>query len=106
MKCKKCGCCCRNMIVEIEWLDIVREPKLGPPNSQLLDGHGKIKFESDWEKEFLLACGKTMPCPFLKDNLCTIYPTRPNVCVAMEAGSDQCRLSRGECLSLLKGDTK
>ena len=89
-ECKKCGSCCRKLIIEIEWLDILREPRLAPPNSKLLDGNGEIKFESDWEKEFLLACGENMPCPFLKDSKCEIYPTRPNVCVALEPGSEQC----------------
>ena len=92
-QCKKCGCCCRNLIIEIEHLDIIREPKLLNA-AELLDGN--VEFESDWEKQYLLACGKTKPCPFLVNNLCTIYPTRPNVCVAMEAGGDQCKMARGE----------
>lgn len=94
-KCKKCGYCCRRTIIEIDHIDIVREPRLAEA-ADLLDGHGKIVYESDWEKQYLLACGKKRPCPFLKDNKCEIYPTRPNVCVAFEPGSDQCLVSRGE----------
>jgi len=38
-------------------------------------------------KIVLLACGKDKPCMFLaEDNRCSIYPTRPNACVGMEAG--------------------
>lgn len=93
--CEKCGCCCRRLIIEISHLDILREPKLLEA-TELLDGHGKIEYESDWEKEYLLACGETRPCPFLKDNKCEIYPTRPNVCVALEPGNEQCQTARTE----------
>lgn len=95
MECTRCGACCRNLIIEIEHLDILREPRLLEA-AELLDGNGKVKFEDDFEKQYLLACGKRKPCPFLKDNKCGIYPTRPNVCVAMEAGGEQCAMSRAE----------
>jgi Fe-S-cluster containining protein len=46
-----------------------------------------------FENGAMLAAGL---CPLLgADNLCTIYPSRPNCCVAMQAGSDQCQLARG-----------
>jgi len=62
-----------------------------------MDGNGKIKFDDDTEKEYLLACGQTKPCPFLKENnLCSIYATRPNVCVAMQPGSEKCKMVRKE----------
>lgn len=90
-ECLKCGECCRQLIVEIWHLDTLREPKLLPPNSLLLDGHGKIEFEADGDKQYLLACGEIRKCPFLgDDNQCKIYPTRPNVCVAFEAGGKKC----------------
>lgn len=91
-ECDKCGACCRKLIVEIDHIDVVREPRLLPVVT-LLDGHGSIKFDSEWEKQYHLACAD--PCPMLGvDNLCSIYPTRPNVCIAMEAGSDQCQEAR------------
>ncbi len=93
--CKRCGVCCRRLIIEIEHLDIVREPKLLKA-AELLDGRGKIEFESDWEKQYLLACGESKPCPFLVNDKCSIYPTRPNTCVFMEASGDQCKMARGE----------
>lgn len=95
MACKQCGNCCKKLIIEIEHLDIVREPQLLHV-VELLDGRGKVKFESDWEKQYLLACGKSKPCAFLVNDRCVIYPTRPNVCVAMEPGDDQCKMARAE----------
>lgn len=88
--CKKCAGCCSQMIVEITHLDIIREPRL-EQYAELLDEHGKIVFENDMEKEYLLACGQSKPCAFLKDSKCEIYPTRPNTCVAFEPGGEQCR---------------
>jgi len=99
IQCKKCGKCCHTFIIEIGQLDVVREPRL-LEHAKLLDGNGKIEHESDYEKEYLLAAGETMPCPFLVDNKCSIYPTRPNCCVAFEAGGQQCAEAR------LKPDTE
>jgi Fe-S-cluster containining protein len=88
--CLDCGLCCKKLIVEIEHLDVVREPRL-LNKATLMDGNGSITFNSDWEKSYLLACGE--PCPFL-DGItrfrCGIYPTRPNTCVGFEVGSVQC----------------
>jgi Fe-S-cluster containining protein len=37
------------------------------------------------------------PCMFLgNDNLCQVYPTRPNACVGMQAGDKQCQAAREE----------
>jgi hypothetical protein len=91
-ECDHCGACCKHLIIEIYHVDVVREPKL-LPHAELLDGRGTIEFESNWEKEYLLACAK--PCGLLgPDNLCTIYPTRPNCCVGLEAGDEQCQMAR------------
>ncbi|ODU02548.1 MAG: hypothetical protein ABS79_00290 [Planctomycetes bacterium SCN 63-9] len=90
-ECDRCGLCCRQLIIEIAHVDVVREPRLLPPATRLLDGNGAISYESDWDKEYGLACGSSHPCPMLaEDGLCSIYPTRPNVCVSFEAGSAQC----------------
>ena len=41
----------------------------------------------------VIAGGKE--CNFLRgDNTCAIYPTRPNVCVAMQPGDEQCQEAR------------
>lgn len=43
----------------------------------------------------VIACGTDRPCTFLgSDNRCTIYPTRPNDCVAAQAGDEQCQEAR------------
>ena len=84
-ECDRCGLCCRDLIVEIGHVDVVREPKL---RTAIIEAHAAGP--DDWEAEYILCACK--PCPMLgADNLCTIYPTRPNVCVAFEAGSEQCR---------------
>ena len=51
-----------------------------------------------WDDPFLpgacLMAGKTLQCPFLSSNACTIYPTRPNECVGFMAGSPKCQDTR------------
>jgi len=91
MPCLKCGSCCRELILEIEHLDIVREPKL-LEYATLLDGHGQITYDSDWEKEYMLPA----PCPFLVDNQCSIYPTRPNICVGFDPDGDEKEKCKGK----------
>jgi len=92
--CKDCGLCCKTMIIEIDHIDVVREPRLLPVVT-LLDGGGEIKYDSDWEKQYRLACGANHPCKLLsEDNRCTIYPTRPNCCVAFEVGEERCQEMR------------
>ena len=98
-ECDQCGACCKGtLIVEADDLDILREPRLieADPNYagqsllQVID-----TFQSDVGRALILACGTDRPCAFLgEDNRCQIYPTRPNECVAMQAGDDQCQLAR------------
>jgi Fe-S-cluster containining protein len=92
--CDQCGACCKGtVIVEADYLDARREPRLILLQVGLcrvtprgLEDDGKI---------VLLACGLDKPCRFLDaENRCTIYPTRPNVCVAFDAGSQQCQEAR------------
>jgi Fe-S-cluster containining protein len=105
-ECDQCGACCTKLIVEIEELDVIREPRLigkaepfrQPPGTCLVDEDGEPAEEivPGYGGGAMLACGATHPCPMLgADNLCTIYPSRPNVCVSFQAGSDQCRQARG-----------
>ncbi|KKK66302.1 hypothetical protein LCGC14_2965470 [marine sediment metagenome] len=93
MSCERCGACCRNAILEIQHLDVVREPRL-LEHAKLLDAD--LGHESDWDKEYFLPT----PCPFLVvcigsivHDTCSIYPTRPNMCVAFdpddEGGEDE-----------------
>lgn len=94
--CDKCGACCKgNLIVEADDLDVLREPRLidadphhrGKPVAQVVS---EIRSEM---KAVIIACGH--PCFFLgPDSLCAIYQTRPNACVGMEAGDEQCQDAR------------
>lgn len=96
-ECDKCGACCKgSLIVEAEELDVVREPRIvaadhhyaGKSVEQVL-----VELQTDIGRVVLLACGK--PCQFLStENDCTIYPTRPNCCVGLEAGDEQCQEAR------------
>lgn len=100
-ECDSCGLCCSgSLIIEIYQLDVVREPKLLDVAS-LMDGNGKIVYEDESDKEYLLAASE--PCDFLNDDKgCSIYPTRPNTCIAFEAGSYKCQaLRKREGLELL-----
>ena len=97
-ECDNCGACCQGtLIVDADSIDVLREPRLID-----IDPHFRGKAVEqvvaeieDEMKSILLACGT--PCPFLGDNnRCQIYPTRPNVCVAMLAGDEQCQEARKE----------
>ena len=91
MDCRRCGACCRKFLIEADWVDTAREPTI-VEKCERMDGNGALHgHDVGW----LVAWGDTIPCPFLgPDNLCAIYPTRPNECVALEPGSEQCQLAR------------
>lgn len=94
--CRDCGLCCKSLIIEIGHVDVVREPRLLPVVT-LMDGNGSIQYESEWEKEYRLACGSKHPCQMLDaNNRCTIYATRPNPCVHFEVGGEYCNELREE----------
>ncbi len=90
-ECDGCALCCRQLIVEAEPLDVIREPKIAARCFHLNSGGRGVSLhvlETTWS----IACGETQPCPFLgADNRCGIYPTRPNVCVSFMAGSEKCQ---------------
>jgi Fe-S-cluster containining protein len=96
-ECDKCGACCNGtLIVEADVLDVLREPRLIEADRywrrktvlQVID-------ELQDGKAVLIACGRKRPCPFLNtENQCSIYPTRPNTCVAFQAGEEQCQEAR------------
>lgn len=55
----------------------------------------QLMAELKQEGKCLLIAGPGKPCQFLDgNNRCSIYPTRPNACVAMEAGDEQCQAAR------------
>lgn len=94
-RCDSCGACCKgHLIVECDEIDVLREPRLidadrhhaGKSVEQMVD-----EIRNEW-KAVILAVGN--PCAFLADNQCQIYPTRPNCCVGLEAGDEQCKQAR------------
>ena len=97
-ECDRCGACCRGpLIVEADELDVPREPQLltadiGP----WCASKSPDEIHRHLEQEFAcLVIAGNQPCRFLgEDSLCSIYPTRPNACVAMQAGNEQCQLAR------------
>lgn len=62
-------------------LDVIREPKLRQYISPLTRSDEDT--ENPYDRAYLLPS----PCPFQIDNKCSIYKTRPNLCVAF---SDKC----------------
>lgn len=89
-ECDHCGACCTgNLIIEADPMDVLREPRIAS-ECKIMRGmdHSLPILETVWS----VAC--VDPCPFHRDLRCAIYPTRPNVCVGFQAGSDQCQQSR------------
>lgn len=91
LECDHCGACCTTLIIEIGHLDVVREPRLLESATPCRQDPG----ESEWDREYVLATGAPGDgCAFHKDGRCSVYPTRPNVCVRFEAGSPDCQRAR------------
>jgi len=96
--CDQCGACCKgHLIVEAYELDVLREPHLaaadiGEWTREMSYQILMAELEQDGR---CLVIAAAEQCKFLRgDNTCAIYPTRPNVCVALEPGSDQCQEAR------------
>lgn len=94
-ECDACGACCSGLlIVDAEWLDAVREPRLLDADVSNVRISLDVLADDDGHCIILAA---TKPCRFLApDKHCDIYATRPNCCVAFEAGSEQCQEVRKE----------
>ena len=95
-ECDQCGACCKGtVIVEADYLDVRREPRL--IQLQVGSYRASPRELEDEGKIVLLSCSLESPCPCLDaDNRCTIYPTRPNVCAAFEAGGEKCQAARAQ----------
>ena len=95
-ECDCCGACCRgHLIVEADLLDLLRESRLASADPHYRDTPVAevLAFLDESGRCMVLAAAR--PCPFLDaDSRCSIYPTRPNDCVAMPAGEDQCQMAR------------
>jgi Fe-S-cluster containining protein len=95
-KCDRCGACCKgHLVVEAYEIDVLREPRLISADPHYADKSLEEAL-SELQDEFkcvLVAGGQA--CMFLdRSNRCSIYRTRPNDCVAMQAGDEQCQKSR------------
>lgn len=88
-RCDNCGACCKTLIVEADYLDAMREPRLyeifvGEKTDLRRGGHCIMLYDLE-----------TRQCPFLDESChCSIYSTRPNECVAVEAGDAKCQQAR------------
>ena len=73
--CRQCANCCKVVQPVLKSLDIERLAiSLGLPVEELM---ARYLQEDEEENGY---CFKTTPCPFLNDNLCTVYPHRPYDC--------------------------
>jgi Fe-S-cluster containining protein len=87
-ECDLCGACCKTKLVDVHEVDLLREPRLATQMLRLKEPglDGEIGY---------LGCRPDGSCSFLEgDNRCSIYATRPSVCVLFAAGSDECQEAR------------
>lgn len=73
--CTECANCCRCVLPELSLRDIARlAVRLGILQEELIARHLKPA-EFGGKHTF-----KSLPCPFLSDNTCTVYDARPEAC--------------------------
>ena len=94
--CDFCGACCRSLIIEADYVDAMREPRLYEIAADI--DHAKFRAG---QRCIVLWSTETHACPFLApasdqpgQHLCGIYATRPQCCVAVEAGDAKCQQAR------------
>jgi hypothetical protein len=74
--CTSCGNCCRVILPQLTAADIKRmAAHLGMTVKQFRADYVRTDTENRETAEF-----NTMPCPFLRDNRCSIYDCRPRDC--------------------------
>lgn len=94
-RCGRCGACCRLLLLDVSGCDLLREPRW----AEYITPYRDVDY-TDWQAEpdsVIWHVETKDGCPFLAaDNRCTIYPTRPDMCVAFRAGlDDRCRKNPG-----------
>lgn len=95
--CTKCANCCKSLVVAPNYPDI---SKLAEAVNLETNEFKKKYMKRDHEGDM---CFKQKPCPFLKNNLCSVYESRPTTCRTyphLEKGNFISRL--GNVLSNLK----
>lgn len=89
-ECDSCGACCRTFPIFASESDSGREPRIRNEGRKLA---AHLATETWSYQLYPLPFHET--CCFLDSNqLCVVYPNRPDVCRAFEAGSDQCQEAR------------
>ena len=89
--CDGCGLCCAKLWIEIDAIDLIREPRLWPVVRPMQMADGEPAYA-------IIPSPDHGGCP-LHDPVagrCTIHPTRPNVCVVFKAGGGKCQSLRHE----------
>ena len=95
-ECAQCGACCRALeLGDIHGIDILREPRLREVTTPL-------ECEDDteaWARPYTINGRETgwlmSECPLVDvDNRCEIHATRPNMCVCVRAGDEDCQEAR------------
>jgi len=87
-ECDQCGMCCKNMLLEASYLDVLREPRIAERTDNSRDVSLHV-LDHTW------VLNTRGGCTFLgDDNRCEIYETRPNCCVEFMAGSVRCQEMR------------
>lgn len=92
--CDHCGACCEGpFIIEADELDVMREPRLldADPHHR---GKTVEQMLEDMQEGMAVILGCGGPCAFHADSRCSIYPTRPNCCVGLQPGDEQCQEAR------------
>lgn len=90
--CTVCGACCRGVGIELHKADLIREPQL-------------LQYATSWTDIPLTKRGGFRPashviqthghdCPFLADNHCRIYKTRPDICRNLPPSYLVCQMAR------------
>lgn len=74
--CTSCGNCCRVMGPTLSAAEIKRlAARVGLNVSKFRAQYVRVEEEPDGSHEF-----RTLPCPFLEDNRCSVYDSRPHDC--------------------------
>lgn len=95
-KCRKCGWCCRNLILEADTYDAKKEPRI-PAEAVRMDGNGRFTDEEDvWYcLNGNVETGDGIACIFLVDTpkgpRCSIYKTRPLMCKGFGPHDQRCK---------------
>lgn len=72
--CTQCANCCRSLIIAPDYPDISR---LACATGMTTQDFKRAYMRRDFEGDMVM---KQKPCPFLKNNRCSVYEDRPKLC--------------------------